>query len=168
MAETFPGDFPGEEPVNNEVDFPGEASSPKSVQNAAESNAQRPDNAREQQNVGNNQSPPVEVPGEAETERYEEHHSHPEFMGGDPKQKRTRLTVQQHRQLHRDLNDHLFTKRDADGNHMRPQRGNSGFRIQSNFSFDERLDAMADFYKVHAEKHPESATDFFGQFPHKK
>ena len=56
---------------------------------------------------------------------YEEHHSDPMFMGGDPDQLTTRMTARQHRDLHRTLNRFLRTQTDELGNHMRPQRGNT-------------------------------------------
>ena len=54
------------------------------------------------------------------------HHSDPKFMGGNPKQPLTDVLIPDHKGLHRDLNDFLAGKTDAAGNHMRPQRGNSG------------------------------------------
>jgi len=70
-----------------------------------------------------------------------------------------------HRQLHKDLNDHLKTKTDEFGNHMRPQRGNSGAKIRENFTREQRLDATAEFYRKNAEKYPDAAKDFFDQHP---
>ena len=51
------------------------------------------------------------------------------------------------------------------GNHMLPQRGNSGSRIRNNFARSERLNALADFYRQNANKNPEAALDFFKQHP---
>jgi len=96
------------------------------------------------------------------------HHSDPKFMGGDPKQPRTPMSPEQHRQLHKDLNDFLRGKTDAAGNHMRPQRGNPADRIQENFSPAERQAAMAEFYKKFGDKYPDAARDFFKQHPHLK
>ena len=93
------------------------------------------------------------------------HHSDPKFLGGDPKQKTTTVTEPGHKQLHKDLNDHLRTKTDAAGNHMRPQRGNSGAKIRDNFTRQERLEATAEFYKNNLDKYPDSARDFFRQHP---
>ncbi len=93
------------------------------------------------------------------------HHSDPKFLGGEPKQKLTDMPAPDHRQLHKDLNDHLKTKTDEFGNHMRPQRGNSGAKIRENFTREQRLDATAEFYRKNAEKYPDAAKDFFDQHP---
>ena len=93
------------------------------------------------------------------------HHSHPKFMGGDPKQKLTNIPEEQHIQLHRDLNDFLVNQTDEFGNHMRPQRGNSGAKIRENFTLDQRRDAMADFHRQNESKYPDAAKDFFDQHP---
>lgn len=53
----------------------------------------------------------------------------------------------------------------ADGDHMRPQRGNSGETIRRNFSRKDRLKALADFYRQNAHKYPDSARDFFKHHP---
>jgi hypothetical protein len=63
------------------------------------------------------------------------------------------------------LNDFLRKRKDEKGNHMRPQRGNSGRRIRRNFKPEERLNALADFYRQNADKYPEAARDFFKQHP---
>ena len=96
------------------------------------------------------------------------HHSDPKFMGGDPKQKLTDMPVDQHKQLHKDLNDHLVEQTDDFGNHMRPQRGNSGEKIRKNFTDDQRRDAMAEFYKKNDSKYPDAAKDFFDQHSNKR
>ena len=89
-------------------------------------------------------------------------------MGGDPKQKLTDMPVDQHKQLHKDLNDHLVQQTDEFGNHMRPQRGNSGAKIRENFTDDQRRDAMADFYNQDKSKYPDAAKDFFDQHPERR
>jgi RHS repeat-associated protein len=93
------------------------------------------------------------------------HHADPKFMGGDPKQSLTELGEDVHKELHRDLNDFLHTQTDELGNHMRPQRGNPGSTIRSNFSRDERLSALSEFYRENQEKYPQAAEDFFKQHP---
>jgi hypothetical protein len=93
------------------------------------------------------------------------HHSDPKFMGGEPKQPLTDLPKSQHEQLHKDLNEFLASKKDQFGNHMRPQRGNSGAVIRRNFTRQERLNALAEFYKANLAKYPEAAADFFKQHP---
>jgi hypothetical protein len=96
------------------------------------------------------------------------HHSDPKFMGGDPKQKLTTMPVDQHQQLHKDLNDHLANQTDDFGNHMRPQRGNPGRAIRRNFTDVQRREAMADFYRQNETKYPDSAKDFFDQHPDRR
>ena len=89
-------------------------------------------------------------------------------MGGDKKQKLTTLDEQVHRDLHKDLNDFLVKKtKDVRGKdvHMRPQRGNSRFEIEKNFTREERLQALAEFYKGPGAKYGDVAEDFFKQHP---
>jgi hypothetical protein len=86
-------------------------------------------------------------------------------MGGDPKQKTTPMSPGEHQQLHNDLNSFLRGKTDEFGNHMRPQRGNSGERIRANFPRDQRINAMADFYTKYGSKYPRAANDFFASHP---
>jgi len=97
--------------------------------------------------------------------KIQQHHSDPKFMGGEPKQKKTPVPKDTHTDLHRDLNKFLRDKEDAAGNHMRPQRGNSGADIADNFTRQERLEAMAEFYKKFRDKYPDAARDFFKQHP---
>ena len=97
-----------------------------------------------------------------------EHHSDPKFLGGDPKQPTTSISVDSHKELHRDLNKFLETRRNKAGRHMRPQRGNSGQTIRWTFRREERLKAMAEFYRVNKGKYPEAARDFFKQHPELK
>ena len=100
------------------------------------------------------------------------HHSDPKFMGGKKNQKLTMLDEVDHRQLHKDLNDFLVNKTGVNAKgetvHMRPQRGNSGPVIRDNFSRPERLDALAEFYKVPGAKYKDVAEDFFKQHPELK
>ncbi|MBI5801235.1 MAG: RHS repeat-associated core domain-containing protein [Verrucomicrobia bacterium] len=96
-----------------------------------------------------------------------EHHSDPVFMGGAKGQTTTRMDPNDHRQLHRDMNDYLSGKKlpggDPDIDHMRPQSNNSGKRIRRNFSPQERLEALADFYRTTGSKYVGAAKDFFTQ-----
>jgi hypothetical protein len=121
---------------------------------------------------------PIHVPGftpappqcePASQKKTERHHSDPVFMGGDPKQKKTKMGKDAHRgkgdSLHNDLNDFLRGKTDGAGNHMRPQRGNSGADIRRNFSRQELLRAEAEFYKQFRDRYPDAARDFFKQHP---
>jgi RHS repeat-associated protein len=100
-------------------------------------------------------------------EKPNEHHSDPKFMGGDSDQNTTTMPESEHKQLHQDLNDHLVNQTDGNGNHMRPQRGNSGANIQRNFTRAERIKAMADFYLNQGKKYLQAAEDFFTQHPQK-
>ena len=93
------------------------------------------------------------------------HHSDPKFMGGDPKQALTDMPVEDHKRLHAELNQFLRKKTDEFGNHMRPQRGNSASDIQQNFSREERLDALKEFYRTFRDRFPDAAHDFFVQHP---
>ena len=93
------------------------------------------------------------------------HHSDPIFMGGKRNQPTTILTVTEHKRLHRDLNDFLKGKTNSAGNHMRPQRGNSGRTIRKTFTTAERRAAMAEFYTKFREKYPTAAKDYFAQHP---
>ncbi len=93
------------------------------------------------------------------------HHSDPKFMGGKKKQPLTNLDVQLHKELHKDMNDFLKNKTDDFGNHMRPQRGNSGQKIRQNFTRQERLDALQEFYRGPGAKYKDAAADFFKQHP---
>lgn len=98
--------------------------------------------------------------------RTQEHHSDPRFMGGDPNQPRTTMSAPRHDQLHRDLLEFLRNKTDGRGHDMCPRPGNSGRTIRRNFSRQERLEAMAEFYKKYRNEYPDAARDFFGQHPH--
>ena len=62
-----------------------------------------------------------------------------------------------------DLNDFLRGTTDEAGNHMRPQPGNSGAKIRENFTREERLQTMADFYRLFGDSYPDAARDFFNQ-----
>ena len=86
-------------------------------------------------------------------------------MGGDKKQSLTTLNEQVHKDLHKDLNDFLKNRTDGFGNHMRPQRGNSGQKIRQNFTRQERLEALRDFYRGPGASYKDAATDFFKQHP---
>lgn len=63
------------------------------------------------------------------------------------------------------MDDFLRTKTDEFGNHMRPQRGNSGQRIQQIFGRDQCIAALCDFYRGPGSKYEDAAKDFFKQHP---
>ena len=98
-------------------------------------------------------------------EEIELHHSDPKFMGGEANQELTAMEKGEHKALHKDLNNHLKEVKDGKGNHMRPQKGNSGKQIQKNFSRQQRIQAMKDFYKGPGAKYTNAAKDFFKQRP---
>jgi RHS repeat-associated protein len=100
-----------------------------------------------------------------EAEKIEMHHSDPVFMEGDVKQDLTPLKQSEHKQLHRDMNEHLKDYKDNAGNHMAPQKGNPGSAIRQNFTRQERLKALGDFYKGPGAKYQTAARDFFKQHP---
>ena len=93
------------------------------------------------------------------------HHSDAIFLGGERKQELTDLLTFRHKQLHNDLNEFLRSKENALGQHMRPQPGNSGQKIRRRFSRAERLEAEAEFYRIHRHEYPDAARDFFQQHP---
>jgi len=93
------------------------------------------------------------------------HHSDPMFLGGAPGQPLVRLNELTHQNLHRDLNNFLRTREDAFGNHMRPQAGNSGVIIRQNFTRQQRLEALRDFYSGPGAIYTDAATGFFAQHP---
>ncbi len=99
------------------------------------------------------------------TTKTHEHHSDPKFMGGDPNQKLTTLEIEDHKGLHKDMNNFLDTKVNEAGKSMRPKRGNSGKVIQRNFTREERLNALAEFYKGDGAKYTNAVNDFFAQHP---
>jgi hypothetical protein len=94
-----------------------------------------------------------------------QHHSGPMFMGFPSNQQLTTLGQSVHQQLHRDLNNYLRTQTNDLGQHMRPQRGNSGEQIRNNFTQQERFNAMREFYNRYGDQYPWAARDFFRQFP---
>jgi len=84
-------------------------------------------------------------------EKIQLHHSDPIFMGGAPDQELTPMSISRHQELHKDLNNFLVEKKNALGQHMRPQPRNSGLQIRRNFNRIDRSDAMKQFYdKIYA------------------
>lgn len=53
------------------------------------------------------------------------------------------------------------------GNHMRPQRGNSGAKIIKNFGREQCVAALCEFYRGPGAKYEGAAKDFFKQHPGK-
>jgi RHS repeat-associated protein len=93
------------------------------------------------------------------------HHSDPKFMGGDPDQSLTPMDTKDHQQLHQDLNDFLKDNIDGNGNDMMPRSNNSGQDIRDNFSRQQRIDALGEFYRQNQNAYPDAARDFFSQHP---
>ena len=87
------------------------------------------------------------------------------LWGGDLKQPLTKISEVEHKELHRDMYKFLRQEIDEYGNHMKPQKGNSGDAIQKNFSRDKLLDALKRFYEEFRDKYPKAAEDFFKQHP---
>jgi RHS repeat-associated protein len=94
-------------------------------------------------------------------EKLHGHHSDPIFMGGDRSQKRTDLKASTHRRLHKEMNDFLHKQKDAYMNHMRPQSNNSGSDIQQNFTRQQRLNSLQQFYDKNKWIYPRSRYDFY-------
>jgi hypothetical protein len=95
------------------------------------------------------------------------HHSFPIFLGGMKKEGVAELRVGVHRDLHKELNALLRGIVDAEGRHMRPQKGNAGWVIRRNFSPEERIRVMADFYTGPGNrlKYRNARREFFRLFP---
>ncbi|SJL20503.1 RHS repeat domain-containing protein [Porphyromonas gingivalis] len=94
-------------------------------------------------------------------EKAHNHHSFPKFLGGELDQKLTPMSESRHRNLHKDMNDFLYKQRDELGNHMRPQRGNSGPEIQKKFNTQVRINALKNFYDSHPIKYWDARYDFY-------
>ena len=94
-------------------------------------------------------------------EKIQLHHSDPIFMGGAPDQELTPMSISRHQELHKDLNNFLVEKKNALGQHMRPQPRNSGLQIRRNFNRTQRFDAMKQFYDKNWIKYWDARWDFY-------
>jgi YD repeat protein len=94
-------------------------------------------------------------------EKIQLHHSDPIFMGGAPDQELTPMSISRHQELHKDLNNFLVEKKNALGQHMRPQPRNPGAKIRFNFSRTQRFDAMKQFYDKNWIKYWDARWDFY-------
>ena len=94
-------------------------------------------------------------------EKIQLHHSDPIFMGGAPDQELTPMSISRHQELHKDLNNFLVEKKNALGQHMRPQPRNSGLQIRRNFNRIDRFDAMKQFYDKNWIKYWDARWDFY-------
>ncbi|WP_221450560.1 hypothetical protein [Pseudoteredinibacter isoporae] len=63
------------------------------------------------------------------------------------------------------MNRFLENKTDGFGSNMRPSSNSIGFDIQENFTRDECLGALCDFYKGPGAEFKDTADDFFKQHP---
>lgn len=81
--------------------------------------------------------------------------------GGDPKQDLTPMSKSRHKDLHKDMNNYLKEQKDMNGNHMRPQKGNSGKDIQRNFDRQQRIDVLKGFYNKYPLKYWDPKLDFY-------
>ncbi len=71
------------------------------------------------------------------------------------------MSRSRHQELHKEMNEYLKGQTDMNGNHMRPQRGNSGRVIQRNFDRPLRQNAMKGFYDLHPLKYWDARYDFY-------
>lgn len=94
-------------------------------------------------------------------EKINMHHSFAKFLGGDPKQELTPMSLGRHQRYHREFNEYLLEQTDEYGNNMRPVKGNSGKVIRSNFDFDTRKSAARQFYDMHPYKYWDARFDFY-------
>ena len=95
------------------------------------------------------------------------HHSFPIFLGGAKDNGIASLRAGVHQDLHRELSAFLRGITNAEGKHMRPQRGNSGEVVRENFPTKERVQAMADYYSGPGNrlKYRNARREFFRLFP---
>ena len=56
---------------------------------------------------------------------------------------------------------YLKEKKHMNGNHMRPQKGNSGKDIQRNFDRQQRIDVLKGFYNKYPLKYWDPKLDFY-------
>jgi t-SNARE complex subunit (syntaxin) len=73
----------------------------------------------------------------------------------------TKMSTSRHQELHREMNEYLRQQTDLDGNHMRPQRGNSGEKIRGIFSRPQRINALKGFYDSHPLKYWDARYKFY-------
>ena len=71
----------------------------------------------------------------------------------------------EHVELHNEMNRFLETKTDGEGHTMRYSCINKGDDIQEHFTLDERLRALAEFYRGPGARFTRAAADFFAQHP---
>lgn len=114
--------------------------------------------------AGTTRYPPLTDSRATGRRQQEGHHSFPEFLNGPAQQDLTTMSRHRHDMIHRDLNDHLYAVTNPLGQHMRPQRGNPGGRITSNFTREQIIQALRDFYRKYGHKYPDAARDFYRQF----
>jgi hypothetical protein len=86
---------------------------------------------------------------------YQLHHSFPKFLGGLKNQKLTKMTVDAHKALHKELN--IFLSKFG----MAPSKINKGTDIIRNNSVEKIQKVLTDFYSGPGAKYTEAAKDFF-------
>ncbi len=87
-------------------------------------------------------------------------------MGGDHNQKPlTPMSRARHDQLHKDMYAFLETKTDGKGHTMRTKSGYPRRIMWQFFTREERLAALAEFYKKFIVEYPDATRDFFIQHP---
>jgi hypothetical protein len=75
-----------------------------------------------------------------------------------------RMPTQLHRELTEDMRVFMRTMKNSCGQDMQPRVGNTGAMIRANFSKDEILDALRQFYTLNQAKYPEVARQFFAKW----
>jgi hypothetical protein len=83
------------------------------------------------------------------------YHSFPKFLGGLKNQKLTKMAVDAHKALHKELN--IFLAKYG----MAPSKINKGVDIRNKFSSQEIQKVLTDFYEGPGAKFSEAAKDFF-------
>lgn len=97
-------------------------------------------------------------------EKVQLHHSFPKALGGDVNQDLTPMATGRHQDLHREMNQYLkcqMTEIDGKFVDMYPRRGNSGVRVQNNFTDYQRFNAVKGFYDLHQIKYFDVRYQFY-------
>lgn len=63
--------------------------------------------------------------------------------------------------LHKELNEYLRNQTDGEGHHMRPQKGNPGWKIIRNFDENTRINILKLFYDSHPLRYWDARYDFY-------
>ncbi|MDR3707837.1 MAG: hypothetical protein P4L33_06035 [Capsulimonadaceae bacterium] len=104
------------------------------------------------------------VQSAAKTFAVEKHHLVPRHLnGGDEAENIIVMPKTQHRELTSDMNKFMRNVKNDLGD-MQARRGNSGEKIQDNFTPEERNNALRRFYAHYKDKYPEAAKQFFAKW----